>query len=77
VREYGKLHPQVLLLENPEIAEKGTVCAMGCCMRGATFCLFTDADLSSPMTEAQNCSTDWPRRRYRDRIALAARGTAD
>jgi dolichyl-phosphate beta-glucosyltransferase len=47
IREYGKLHPQVLLVENPGNRGKGMLHARG------DICLFTDADLSSPITEAR------------------------
>jgi dolichyl-phosphate beta-glucosyltransferase len=53
VREYGKLHPQVLLLENPGNRGKGYSVRNGMLHARGDICLFTDADLSSPITEAQ------------------------
>jgi dolichyl-phosphate beta-glucosyltransferase len=53
VREYGKLHPQVLLVENPGNRGKGYSVRNGMLHARGDICLFTDADLSSPMTEAQ------------------------
>lgn len=53
VREYSKLHPQVLLVENPGNHGKGYSVRNGMLHARGDICLFTDADLSSPMTEAQ------------------------
>ena len=53
VREYGKPHPQVLLVENPGNRGKGYSVRNGMLHARGDICLFTDADLSSPMTEAQ------------------------
>jgi len=53
VREYGKSHPQVLLVENPGNRGKGFSVRNGMLHARGDVCLFTDADLSSPMTEAQ------------------------
>jgi glycosyltransferase involved in cell wall biosynthesis len=53
VREYGKLHPQVLLLENPGNRGKGYSVRNGMLHARGDICLFTDADLSSPITEAR------------------------
>jgi dolichyl-phosphate beta-glucosyltransferase len=53
VREYGRSHPQVLLLENPGNRGKGFSVRNGMLHARGDICLFTDADLSSPMTEAQ------------------------
>jgi dolichyl-phosphate beta-glucosyltransferase len=53
VREYGKLHPQVLLLENPGNRGKGYSVRNGMLHARGDICLFTDADLSSPIAEAQ------------------------
>jgi dolichyl-phosphate beta-glucosyltransferase len=52
VREYGKLHPQVLLVENPGNRGKGYSVRNGMLHARGDIALFTDADLSSPMTEA-------------------------
>ena len=52
VREYGKLHPQVLLVENPGNRGKGYSVRNGMLHARGDICLFTDADLSSPITEA-------------------------
>ncbi len=53
VREYGKSHPQVLLVENPGNRGKGYSVRSGMLHARGDICLFTDADLSSPITEAQ------------------------
>src|SRR5450755_4378364 len=53
VREYGKLHPQVLLVENPGNRGKGYSVRNGMLHARGEICLFTDADLSSPITEAR------------------------
>jgi glycosyltransferase involved in cell wall biosynthesis len=53
VREFGKAHPQVLLLENPGNRGKGYSVRNGMLHARGDICLFTDADLSSPITEAQ------------------------
>lgn len=53
VREYGKLHPQVLLVENPGNRGKGYSVRNGMLHARGDICLFSDADLSSPITEAQ------------------------
>jgi dolichyl-phosphate beta-glucosyltransferase len=52
VREYGKLHPQVLLVENPGNRGKGYSVRNGMLHARGDISLFTDADLSSPITEA-------------------------
>jgi dolichyl-phosphate beta-glucosyltransferase len=52
VREYGKLHPQVLLVENPGNRGKGYSVRNGMVHALGDIVLFTDADLSSPMSEA-------------------------
>jgi len=52
IREYGKLHPQIVLLDNPENHGKGFSVRAGMLAARGDVCLFTDADLSSPMTEA-------------------------
>jgi dolichyl-phosphate beta-glucosyltransferase len=46
VREYGKLHPQVLLVENPGNRGKGFSVRNGMLHARGDICLFTDADLS-------------------------------
>lgn len=53
VQEYGKVHPQIVLVENPENHGKGFSVRSGMLRGRGDICLFTDADLSSPMTEAQ------------------------
>lgn len=53
VREYGKLHPQVLLLENPGNRGKGYSVRNGMLHARGDICLFSDADLSSPIEEAR------------------------
>jgi dolichyl-phosphate beta-glucosyltransferase len=52
VREYGRLHPQVLLVENPGNRGKGYSVRNGMLHARGNICLFMDADLSSPMSEA-------------------------
>jgi dolichyl-phosphate beta-glucosyltransferase len=53
VREYGKLHPQILLVENPGNRGKGYSVRNGMLHARGDICLFTDADLSSPIREAE------------------------
>ena len=53
VHEYRKLHPQVSLLENPGNRGKGYSVRNGMLHARGEICLFTDADLSSPITEAR------------------------
>ena len=53
VREYGKNHPQVLLVENPSNRGKGYSVRNGMLHARGDVCLFTDADLSSPVAESQ------------------------
>lgn len=53
VREYGKMHPQVLLVENPGNRGKGFSVRNGMLHARGDICLFSDADLSSPISEAQ------------------------
>ena len=53
VREFGKAHSQVLLIENPGNRGKGYSVRNGMLHARGDICLFTDADLSSPITEAQ------------------------
>jgi glycosyltransferase involved in cell wall biosynthesis len=53
VRGYGKRHAQVLLVENPGNRGKGYSVRNGMLHARGEIRLFTDADLSSPMTEAR------------------------
>jgi dolichyl-phosphate beta-glucosyltransferase len=53
VREYGKIHLEILLLENPGNRGKGFSVRNGMLHARGDICLFTDADLSSPIEEAQ------------------------
>ena len=53
VREYGKAHPEVLLLENPGNRGKGFSVRNGMLHARGDICLFTDADLSSPIEESE------------------------
>ena len=53
VREYAAAHPQVVLLENPGNRGKGYSVRNGMLHARGEICLFTDADLSSPIGEAQ------------------------
>ena len=52
VREYGQVHPQILLVENPGNRGKGFSVRNGMLHARGDICLFTDADLSSPISEA-------------------------
>ena len=54
VQEYGERHPQIRLVDNPENHGKGFSVRTGMLHARGDVCLFTDADLSSPMTEAQH-----------------------
>jgi len=54
IREYGKIHPQIHLVENPGNHGKGYSVRNGMLHAHGDICLFTDADLSSPTTEAQH-----------------------
>ena len=53
VREYGKSNPEVLLIENPGNRGKGYSVRNGMLHARGDICLFTDADLSAPMEEAE------------------------
>ncbi|MGA9474745.1 MAG: dolichyl-phosphate beta-glucosyltransferase [Terriglobales bacterium] len=53
VRKYGKAHSQILLIENPGNRGKGYSVRNGMLHARGDICLFTDADLSSPISEAQ------------------------
>src|SRR5258708_16728423 len=53
VREYGKSYPQILLVENPGNRGKGYSVRNGMLHAHGDICLFTDADLSSPVSEPQ------------------------
>ncbi|HET9696622.1 MAG TPA: dolichyl-phosphate beta-glucosyltransferase [Terriglobales bacterium] len=52
VREYAKHHPAVKLIENPGNRGKGYTVRNGMMHAHGDVLLFTDADLSSPITEA-------------------------
>ena len=52
VREYGKEHPQVLLVDNPGNRGKGYSVRNGMLNAKGDVLLFSDADLSSPIEEA-------------------------
>lgn len=54
IREYSKRHPQIVLLDNPENHGKGFSVRAGMLQARGNVCLFTDADLSSPLGEAQH-----------------------
>jgi len=54
VRVYGTRYPQIRLVHNPENHGKGFSVRAGMLDARGDVCLFTDADLSSPMTEAQH-----------------------
>jgi dolichyl-phosphate beta-glucosyltransferase len=53
VREYARQHPQVQLVENPGNRGKGFSVQNGMLHARGDICLFTDADLSSPIAEAR------------------------
>ncbi|HTR26512.1 MAG TPA: dolichyl-phosphate beta-glucosyltransferase [Terriglobales bacterium] len=53
VREYARAYPQVVLVENPGNQGKGYSVRNGMLHALGDICLFTDADLSSPISEAQ------------------------
>jgi dolichyl-phosphate beta-glucosyltransferase len=53
VREYGGAHPQVQLIQNPGNRGKGYSVRNGMLHASGDICLFTDADLSSPIAEAE------------------------
>jgi len=52
VREYAKAHAPVVLVENPGNRGKGYSVRNGMLHARGDICLFTDADLSSPIAEA-------------------------
>jgi dolichyl-phosphate beta-glucosyltransferase len=53
VQEYGSVHPQVHLVQNPGNRGKGFSVRNGMLHASGEICLFSDADLSSPMAEAE------------------------
>ena len=53
VREASRAHEQIRLVQNPGNRGKGFSVRNGMLHASGDICLFTDADLSSPMTEAQ------------------------
>lgn len=53
VREYGRAHPQIQLVQNPGNRGKGFSVRNGMLHAHGDICLFTDADLSSPIAEAE------------------------
>jgi dolichyl-phosphate beta-glucosyltransferase len=53
IREYAAKHAQVQLIQNPGNRGKGYSVRNGMLHARGEVCLFTDADLSSPITEAQ------------------------
>ena len=53
IREYARNHPQVRLVQNPGNHGKGFSVRNGMLHAQGDICLFSDADLSSPITEAQ------------------------
>ena len=53
IREYAVNHAQIQLVENPGNRGKGYSVRNGMLQARGEICLFTDADLSSPITEAQ------------------------
>jgi dolichyl-phosphate beta-glucosyltransferase len=53
VREYSASHPQVQLVQNPGNRGKGFSVRNGMLHARGEICLFTDADLSSPIAEAE------------------------
>jgi dolichyl-phosphate beta-glucosyltransferase len=57
IQEYGKVHPHIHLVENPGNHGKGYSVRNGMLHAQGDICLFTDADLSSPICEAQKLFT--------------------
>ena len=53
IREYAHAHSQIHLLQNPGNRGKGFSVRNGMLHARGDICLFTDADLSSPISEAQ------------------------
>jgi dolichyl-phosphate beta-glucosyltransferase len=53
VREYARAHSQIRLLQNPGNRGKGFSVRNGMLHARGEVCLFSDADLSSPIAEAQ------------------------
>ena len=53
VRDYSRSHPQVQLVQNPGNRGKGFSVRNGMLQARGEICLFTDADLSSPIAEAE------------------------
>ena len=53
VREYARAHSQIRLLQNPGNRGKGFSVRSGMLHARGDVCLFSDADLSSPIAEAQ------------------------
>jgi len=53
VREYARAHPQIRLVQNPGNRGKGFSVRNGMLHARGDICLFTDADLSSPIAEAE------------------------
>jgi len=53
IREYARAHSQIRLLQNPGNRGKGFSVRNGMLHARGDICLFTDADLSSPISEAQ------------------------
>ena len=78
VREYGKSHPQVLLLENPGNRGKGYSVRNGMLhARGEHLPVHGRRSFFADDGSAETVRRDRSRRRHRDRVALAASGTAD
>lgn len=57
VREYSRAHPQIQLVGNPGNRGKGFSVRNGMMHARGEICLFTDADLSSPIGEAEKLFT--------------------
>jgi len=53
VRAYSREHPQIQLIQNPGNRGKGFSVRNGMLYARGDICLFTDADLSSPISEAE------------------------
>jgi len=53
VRAYSREHPQIQLIQNPGNRGKGFSVRNGMLHARGDICLFTDADLSSPISEAE------------------------